>query len=184
MADINQTTTNNLDADSDSLTGARAEIYSHIQATNSLIDNYDFSNPQEGDILIYSSGKYRATSVPTTYQMAAFTITGANLDINEVLDPNNLITVDSASDQFSVNDAGNYLIEALLHPVKVGVPLPTAPTFSIGGTSMTMTQAGNSHHSTDSTIHLAGTYTAGQTFTISASGHDSGTVGLIKVTKF
>ena len=183
MADINQTTTNNLDADSDSLTGARAEIYNHMQATNSLIDNYDFSNPQEGDLLVYSSGKYRPASPGTNFQMAGIELSGSNLDIVSVLDPNNMLTIDSAADQFSLNQSGDYLIEAILQPAVGAVPLPTEPTFDINSTAMTMTSTINAWHSTEGTIHLTGTYTAGQTFTITAANHAGSTVAIIKVTK-
>lgn len=114
--------TGNVDAGSDLISNARADIKQNIDNVNDIIDHLNISSPSNGDLLQYSTstGKWEqvaATSVGSTTDIALLTILsgGENVTANiyrrrvsETFDPNSILT--NSTYQFTL-PAGDYIFE-------------------------------------------------------------------------
>lgn len=110
--------TANVDAGTDQISLARADIKQNIDNVNDIIDTFNIAAPSNGDLMQYSSStskweKVSATSVSTKVKIANLTIkSGVNagvliggtyrLDILSKSDPDNFITL------LDVDSAGEY----------------------------------------------------------------------------
>ena len=115
----NKASTTNVDAGTDQISLARADIKQNIDNVNDIIDIFDIASPTNGDLMQYNSStekweKVSATSVSTKVKFATLTIkSGAGagvasggdpafrLDITAKSDADNMITlldVDSAGE--------------------------------------------------------------------------------------
>ena len=118
--------TANVDAGTDSITSARADIKQNFDNVNDIIDHLNISSPSDGDLLQYSnsSGKWEqiaSTSIGSQTKFAVFNLaTGANEEnvagniyrrlLTIQLDPNNIMDIDSTGD-FTFNlTAGTYIV--------------------------------------------------------------------------
>ena len=117
--------TANVDAGTDSITSARADIKQNFDNVNDIIDHLNISSPNNGDLLQYStsSGKWEqvaATTIGSQTKFAVFNL-GAGEEFTGVgntyrklltiqLDPNNIMDIDSTGD-FTFNlSAGTYIV--------------------------------------------------------------------------
>jgi len=121
--------TTNVDAGSDSISSARADIKQNFDNVNDIIDTFNISSPTDGDLLQYSSSsgvweQVASTSLgtPTAYLLT----TNSNIGLGQgasdstvassfqvLRDPNNLIqnlTGDSASENSFQLTAGTYIV--------------------------------------------------------------------------
>lgn len=118
--------TANVDAGTDSITSARADIKQNFDNVNDIIDHLNISSPSDGDLLQYSnsSGKWEqvaSTTIGSQTKFAVFNLaSGANEEnvagniyrrlLTIQLDPNNIMDIDSTGD-FTFNlTAGTYII--------------------------------------------------------------------------
>ena len=121
--------TNNVDAGTDSITSARADIKQNFDNVNDIIDHLNISSPNNGDLLQYStsSGKWEqvaSSSVGTTTSVAILDIdfdpynstSGTYKALfTEEFDPNNIVTIDTLdsanqSEYFTLG-SGTYILE-------------------------------------------------------------------------
>ncbi len=117
--------TANVDAGTDSITSARADIKQNFDNVNDIIDHLNISSPSDGDLLKYSSssGKWEqvaSTSIGSNTKFAIFSlhntseelISGNNYRrlLTISLDPDNIMDIDSTGD-FTFNlGAGTYIL--------------------------------------------------------------------------
>ena len=121
--------TANVDAGTDSITSARADIKQNFDNVNDIIDHLNISSPSDGDLLQYStsSGKWEqvaSSSVGTTTSVAILdidflpynTTSGTYKALfTEEFDPNNIVTIDTfdsanQSEYFTLG-SGTYILE-------------------------------------------------------------------------
>ena len=110
--------TTNVDAGTDQISLARADIKQNMDNVNDIIDIFNIASPTNGDLMQYSSSttkweKVSATSVSTKVKFATLTIKsgagagvaitgGFRLDITAKSDADNMITL------LDVDSAGEY----------------------------------------------------------------------------
>ena len=129
--------TANVDAGTDSITSARADINQNFDNVNDIIDHLNISSPSDGDLLKYSSssGKWEqvaSTSIGSNTKFAIFALHNVTEELvtgniyrrllTISLDPDNIMDIDSTGD-FTFNlGAGTYI----LIPLSILAPDATA----------------------------------------------------------
>tara|TARA_R110000787_G_scaffold278654_1_gene388482 strand:- start:60 stop:680 length:621 start_codon:yes stop_codon:yes gene_type:complete len=117
--------TTNVDAGTDSITSARADIKQNIDNVNEIITHLNISSPNNGDLLQYSTSSSKweqvaATSIGSQTKFAVFKLEPTSEEnvagniyrrlLTIQLDPNNIIDTDSTGD-FTFNlSAGTYIV--------------------------------------------------------------------------
>jgi len=125
--------TTNVDAGTDLVKNARADIKQNIDNVNAIIDEFDIATPSDGDMLIYNStsGAWEpgAVSAPAAGTLFWINVSDSvavpggryTSSCSEFFDPNAVISI--SSNQFSL-DAGTYVLFGT----------GSQPTYSSGGT--------------------------------------------------
>lgn len=118
--------TDNVDEGTDFIAYARADIKQNFDNVNDIIDEFNISSPNNGDLLQYSTstGKWEqvaASSVGSSVQIAVVTLTTSaeeNVTGNEYrrsftvdADPNTMIGIDSAGDFTFELANGTYIFQ-------------------------------------------------------------------------
>lgn len=116
--------TTNVDAGTDLVKNARADIKQNIDNVNSIIDEFDIASPSDGDLLQYNStsGAWETVTADSIssvdFGVISITVGEENVSGNiyrralaETFDPNGIFSI-SATYQF-VLGAGNYIIEVV-----------------------------------------------------------------------
>lgn len=188
-----QAGTTNVDSGTDKPSLARADIKQNIDNVNSIIDEFNISSPNDGDLLQYSStsGQWEqvATSSIVTPSYPTMLLpfgtrslaTGTtNIDVNRLL-PGTLITNSATEDRWTHDATGNYIMECYITGSLGNAPDATYPnfTFSTQGGSLVSPDTGVAYNefnnTTTQTQYFLIEYTVTSTsdvysFQITASG--------------
>lgn len=148
--------TTNVDADTDNISNARADIKQNIDNVNDIIDTFNIGaedsagTPEDGQLIQYSSttGKWEAIASSTIgntvvlIELVGKAYRGDGVgsnnwceQINELYDSSNISTLGTSEDSaggpaHQTLPAGNYFFQANQMPTHSDGGSPSAPTFS------------------------------------------------------
>ena len=139
---------NNVDSAGASLTDARAQVYQNLSNINDIIDTFDISSPNEGDVLIYNNSSGQFQSLPASEIQVTANMAILKLDENgytSVFDDNNLVAVSSDNQSFTFNEDGHYFLEFNGHMTFFATPASDPGTWTDFGIPSTAVGNGFKH---------------------------------------